>query len=253
MKLVRDLDQLIENSAKFDSYRLSTRSAEQTFYKDRVRLGKMFLHIKTSDRSLFCPSRFVGYENNSIQKHLAFDEKTGTRTNQVINSILGRHDVESNSEKDFLSHCVKHAIEPANKQREYWIVNFDGTLPEKLHSHDIESDHPTELTSYIEGRSYKISVNKYERDRSARSKCIEHYGCVCAVCDFSFEDIYGSVGNDFIHVHHLVPIATIGKEYKLDPVNDLIPVCPNCHAMLHKSDPPFSIEELHSLIDKNKR
>ena len=187
-----------------------------------------------------------------MQKHLAFDEKNGTETNQKINSILGSHNVESKSEKEFLNHCVELGVEPANKQREYWLINTKGIVVEKEHPHDIESDHPDELSKYIEGKSKKVSINKYERDRKARIICIKHYGCKCVVCGFSFEVVYGGVGKDFIHVHHLVPISTIGEEYHLDPVNDLRPVCPNCHAMLHKSDPPFSIEELSSLIVENK-
>ena len=78
-----------------------------------------------------------------MQKHLAFDEKTGTKTNQKINSILGSHNVESKSEKEFLNHCVELGVEPANKQREYWLINTKGIVVEKEHPHDIESDHCT--------------------------------------------------------------------------------------------------------------
>lgn len=65
-------------------------------------------------------------------------------------------------------------------------------------------------------------------------KCIEKYGCKCSVCGFDFEKEYGELGKGFIHIHHIVPIARIGKEYKIDYEKDLIPVCPNCHAMLHR-------------------
>lgn len=56
--------------------------------------------------------------------------------------------------------------------------------------------------------------------------------------------IYGEIGNGFIHVHHLVPLSAIKENYHLDPINDLIPVCPNCHAMLHRQNPPLTPEEL---------
>ena len=84
LEFVKNKNQLIDNSKRFESYSRSTNNQEQEFYKERVKLGKMFLHIRTSSRNVFCPSRFVGYENNSMQKHEAFDEKTGTRTNQKI-------------------------------------------------------------------------------------------------------------------------------------------------------------------------
>ena len=59
-------------------------------------------------------------------------------------------------------------------------------------------------------------------------------GCQCTVCGLNFEKKYGEIGKDFIHVHHIVPLNQIGKEYVVDFKNDLIPVCPNCHAMLHR-------------------
>ena len=67
-------------------------------------------------------------------------------------------------------------------------------------------------------------------------------------CDLDFEARYGSIGRNFIHVHHEVPIADIGADYEVNPVRDLKPVCPNCHAMLHRQDPPLSIEALRAML-----
>ncbi len=107
-----------------------------------------------------------------------------------------------------------------------------------------------ESSTRQEGSVRKVLVNRYERDRSARNKCIEHHGVSCAVCSFDFKETYGSVGKDFIHVHHLVPISSVGEDYQVDPIADLIPVCPNCHAMLHKRrDRPYDIQELRNLMD----
>ncbi len=96
----------------------------------------------------------------------------------------------------------------------------------------------------IEGAKKQIVVNAYERDATAKPRCIKRWGCVCVVCDFDFHAVYGDLGKDFIHVHHLRPIHTIGEEYVLDPENDLRPVCPNCHSMLHRKKDVLSIEEL---------
>jgi 5-methylcytosine-specific restriction protein A len=104
---------------------------------------------------------------------------------------------------------------------------------------------------YAEGKAKKVLVNSYERNPIARKKCIEHYGLNCQVCDFNFEEIFGELGKDFIHVHHKVDISTIGNEYSVNPITDLIPVCPNCHSMLHKNKPAYSIEELKQLMKQN--
>ncbi len=97
---------------------------------------------------------------------------------------------------------------------------------------------------YIEGALKKITVNAYERNSSARAKCLDYYGYRCAVCSFNFEKFYGSIGKEYIHVHHIVPLADIKEEYELDPIKGLIPVCPNCHAMLHRRQPALTVEQL---------
>ncbi|RXG31863.1 HNH endonuclease [Leeuwenhoekiella marinoflava] len=101
---------------------------------------------------------------------------------------------------------------------------------------------------YSEGLTRQVIVNSYERNQLARQECIEHYGFTCQVCDFNFKNAYGELGQDFIHVHHVIDIATIGKKYTVDPKKDLIPVCPNCHAMLHKRKPAYTVSELKNIM-----
>jgi 5-methylcytosine-specific restriction protein A len=99
-------------------------------------------------------------------------------------------------------------------------------------------------TNIYEGAYKTIKVNVYERSGDARKKCIEHWGCHCYVCKFDFSLQFPSLKKKFIHVHHKVPISTIKKSYKVDPIKDLIPVCPNCHAMIHSRNPAYTIEEI---------
>jgi len=101
---------------------------------------------------------------------------------------------------------------------------------------------------YFEGARKVITVNSYERNSKARAICIKHFGAVCGVCNFDFETKYGMLGRGFIHVHHIVPLSKIHKEYKLDPIRDLVPLCPNCHAMIHLTQPNMNLEELKSCL-----
>jgi 5-methylcytosine-specific restriction protein A len=103
--------------------------------------------------------------------------------------------------------------------------------------------------TYAEGAVRSILVNAYERDPKARADCLAKYGKRCAVCTISFEEHYGEIGKGFIHVHHKKPLATIRSEYKINPKIDLIPVCPNCHAMLHSSNPPLSVATLKLIYE----
>lgn len=122
-----------------------------------------------------------------------------------------------------------------------WYAENDGRI-----------DFPPEEISfpelYFEGATKKVSVNVYERNNKARQKCLDHYGYDCKVCGLNFEGVYGDIGKDFIHVHHVKPLSTIKSEYSLDPINDLKPVCPNCHAMLHKTQPPMEIDVLRAIL-----
>ncbi|AUB85279.1 HNH endonuclease [Candidatus Thiodictyon syntrophicum] len=104
-----------------------------------------------------------------------------------------------------------------------------------------------ELESMLyEGAISKVNVNKFERNRRAREQCIDHFGSECQVCHIEFGELYGEIGAGFIHVHHLVQLSSIGETYAVNPIQDLVPVCPNCHAMLHQRNPPLSIEELRA-------
>lgn len=106
--------------------------------------------------------------------------------------------------------------------------------------------------TYTEGATRQITINVYERNPRVRTICINHYGLNCSVCGFNFEKVYGAIGASFIHVHHLKSLSEIGKGYKLNPIKDLRPVCPNCHAMLHRQKPVYSIEELKAIIKQRK-
>jgi 5-methylcytosine-specific restriction enzyme A len=97
---------------------------------------------------------------------------------------------------------------------------------------------------YEEGALTKILVNKYERDRRARAACIAHHGTVCAVCQFDFQSRYGRLGRDFVHVHHVRELSTLGPGYNVDPQSDLVPLCANCHSMVHRRRPALTPSEL---------
>lgn len=105
-----------------------------------------------------------------------------------------------------------------------------------------------EESLFSEGAKKTVVVNKYERSPQARKACLEKHGYKCKVCEFSFLEKYGEIGKGFIHVHHIKPIAAIAKDYKVNAEDDLVPVCPNCHAMLHTKTPPLSIEELRVIL-----
>lgn len=136
-------------------------------------------------------------------------------------------------------------------------VKIKGNLLEYIEKNIDISDIDINLdlvSKYLEGSIQQALINRYERNKQARDKSIEHYGFTCQICGFNFYDTYGDLGKNFIHVHHIIPISNIKKNYIINPIEDLIPVCPNCHAMLHKkfNNKYYDIKELKQLINLKK-
>jgi 5-methylcytosine-specific restriction protein A len=157
--------------------------------------------------------------------------------------------------------------------KRYWHIPFLGNndgdkflwilRPELINAlvaifnHEIDNYYlPKEIDAedvlLCEGNVIQITVNKYERNRDARIICLNTYGYKCSVCGFDFEEKYGPIGKWKIHIHHIVPISKYKREYILDPINDLRPVCPNCHLIIHSKREPFSIDELKEIINNSK-
>ncbi len=129
---------------------------------------------------------------------------------------------------------------------------YDLNFQHLIFAHEIRQ----EKSLYIieEGKKISVQISRYERSARGRAECLKVHGFNCAVCGMNFEDIYGHLGHNFIHVHHITPLASINSEYCLNPEKDLRPVCPNCHAMLHrKDDGVFSITELKEILKNTER
>ncbi|MDR2578233.1 MAG: HNH endonuclease [Chitinispirillales bacterium] len=99
----------------------------------------------------------------------------------------------------------------------------------------IDEEKFNENRQYVQNRT----VNK--RSAEARQKCLDIHGYVCKICGFDFEKVYGNIGKGFIEVHHLESVKTLTET---NPKTDLMPVCSNCHSMLHGTRPQRTPEEV---------
>jgi len=101
--------------------------------------------------------------------------------------------------------------------------------------------------SFDESERNTITVEIIKRSAAARQACLDKQGYTCKICSFDFEKRYGAVGKNFIEVHHLESVTTLSLRdgyAGTDPEKDLLPVCSNCHAMLHKKRPAFTPDEI---------
>lgn len=102
-----------------------------------------------------------------------------------------------------------------------------------------------------EGTATEVRSIRYERNPINRQLCLFRKGYNCSVCGMNFYNVYGEIGYHFIEVHHTTPVSMMGPDYHLDVDRDLVPLCPNCHAMVHKRNPLFTVEELKKLMKKS--
>jgi 5-methylcytosine-specific restriction protein A len=111
----------------------------------------------------------------------------------------------------------------------------------------------SKLPNRVTNHSARVYVNRYERSPQARALCLSHYGSRCCCCDVLLEEIYGAAARDVIHVHHLTALSAIPEGAEIDPITDLRPVCPNCHCVIHTTEPPHTIEEVRTMLGKSGR
>lgn len=241
-RLIENIPELMANLLQVDTYLSGDNEDNYKYMVKLISRGTDFVVYKSGDKIHFAPSRFVGYLNNSLMVHLVKKNgKDGTKTTPAINKVLGNPcEYDKELEKDYLEFCNKLEVTPkkmVKTQRKYWVLD--------------EKQNKKYSTEYYEGNLQQVLVNKYERNPIARKRCIEKYGYICQICNMDFEKKYGELGKGFIHIHHIVPISTKkGEIHKINPENSLIPVCPNCHAMLHKGK--LSIKKLKEIVDKQK-
>lgn len=111
---------------------------------------------------------------------------------------------------------------------------------------DAEEESP--MIGYTEGGATQSQSTRYERDRRNRAAAIAIWGYKCQACGLDFGDHYGNVAKGFIEVHHTTPVSILKPDSVVDPARDLVPLCSNCHAVAHRREPPFTIEEIRTML-----
>jgi len=112
----------------------------------------------------------------------------------------------------------------------------------------IEDDEYTN-EKYSDGASISVKVNRYERDPRNRAAALSIHGYTCKGCGLLMSDKYGDIATGFIEVHHIVPVSEGGNNYLIDPSRDLLPLCPNCHSIIHRKTPPLTLKELKDILE----
>jgi len=229
------LDELINNNGYLKYAKKGMNASKGTlvlFQFDNLVIGSArLLDVVKYDESMdrLYKGAFV-FDTSSIK---VFDPITTDELQAVDNSF-----------KKFSQ--FKQTIDPIYYEELMALIQLklNSFLPEEI---------PQEETSkFSEGSKKAIIVNSYERNPKARKECIRIHGSKCMICDFDFAKVYGEQFEGKIHVHHKKPLSELDDEYEVSPEDDLIPVCPNCHMIIHyKSGRPYTVEEVKAFLNKD--
>lgn len=240
-------------------------------FRDSWSCGNKKNTIKSGDRVFLMhlgvePKGIVasGYTTSDIYQDVHWDKSKDTLANYVKIDF----DVILNpKEQDILSADLLVSNKPFSDYSDWFPQssgnNIDDTIALELEkvwfSHLNNKKYISDYfigdsipNQILEGNKIEAVTSRYERNPHARQLCLSKHGYDCAVCGFNFEKTFGSLGKDYIHVHHVNPLYEIDKVHELNPFTDLIPICPNCHSMIHSKRPAMKIDELKRLINNEK-
>ena len=189
---------------------------------------------------------------NAYVVHCVFDAKSvPVEQIEVKRELLKLFDISTKTSA--LVTMRSWDLTPADEKANTLFDQFDRFLEITIPAFVTEIEEKTVQTanpSFVEGESSSVISNKYERNPLARAACLAAHGTSCTVCGIEFGKEYGPEFVGKIEVHHIVPLSEIGKEYVVDPIKDLVPICPNCHTALHsKPGGVYTIEELIRIKD----
>lgn len=120
---VRKWEEIRRNLLTLEDYRLSPNQDLAEYYRGMIRLGSCFVAYTSKGKTLFGPSRFIGYAKNSRRRHERNTEKDGRKTNPAIQKVLDTKFLPNSAlEIHFLKFCREHDIEPADKKRKYILA-----------------------------------------------------------------------------------------------------------------------------------
>jgi hypothetical protein len=251
LKRIKTVDDLAENFATFQ------REARHNQRRSAAILTATIYWVRDDNSEAFGPGKFLGFKGMNFPLYEQAKsgrtkgyEFQGKITREAIEKVLGQ---KFHADHDLIEECRRWGEEYFGRAA---FGKANGSkwkfIRYAVPGREVNSLYPDELTQperLTEGALRTVTVNAYERNPKARQKCIDHYKPICQVCNLNFVERYGEMGRGFIHVHHLKQLSEIGEEYEVDPIEDLRPVCPNCHAMLHTSGKP-TIEELRKIVKK---
>lgn len=236
------MKETISAKQDFPNLKRTLRDAEYKRYSDKqiqkVIVGYLFnnkSHRQLDDEVLGLDSKkSLGYKSMALLHH------------------LGLVDSHKNIFRDYSLENAIHILIEKDCNQLASLLLMDSKIISNEESTDEELDNVVSVVG-VEGKRIEYYTYKYERKPKLRKLAIRMHGCKCKTCGFDFEDAYGELGREFIEIHHIKPLYSLTEEAEVNPSTDLVPLCSNCHRMIHRSRSKIiTVAELQKIIDVQK-
>jgi HNH endonuclease len=169
-------------------------------------------------------------------------------SNVIRESFPDKYSTFYNNDETQDNNEIRLKFEKVSSHLNTYLVELLVPVNSQVIQEDIDAEETELHGPIVEGNAVMYYGRRYERNPVNRKRAIEYHGLSCVACGFNFEEVYGKRGKDFIEVHHVKPLSTLESETIIDPKNDLVPLCSNCHRMVHRrKDDVLSIEDLKDL------
>jgi len=187
--------------------------------------------------------------------------RTDTVFSQKVRNLIGSH---RNLERKGLAtfeNGISKITDNGLKYLEENEVVLDSLKTQGFKPEEIESEVERDYSGIVveEGALERTTTTQRSRSQLLRGIAVREFKrkndnrLFCVACGFDFSQTYGELGKDFIVIHHEKPVHTMdieGSRRTLEEaLKKVIPVCANCHSMIHREKGKMlSVEELKEII-----
>jgi len=213
-----------------------------TFLKDELGQSKSMDELMR--RAAFIRDRLGEYKEHFVFKPISLKSDTQLAKLYEAGHAFGiTYDLKNIPEEAQLQSDLKKITE------HYLLLTHRGGLDSNLAGSDFE---PENLKNQdLEERKKYRRHRSIERNPNTSKEVKKIRGYVCEACNFDFKKFYGDLslnkkGETYIEAHHLTPLSNLpeGKALKFNAKEGFRVLCANCHRMVHRKNPPYTIEEL---------
>lgn len=219
------------------------RIRDRRFASTRLSPGPHYFGIATVDRLVPDPDSSKGDLHALLRDHHRFESPVPFADES---GYLETPMIQPTRESNYFRDGTRRISEAVYDR----IIRGTKAFPTSEGAGAEERTDPT-FESGVEGQQHQRYVTTYERDPRLRAQAKAIHGTRCKGCGKTSAETYGEDFAGIIHIHHVKPVSTLGGATVVDPSTDLIPLCPNCHAVVHsKRGSTLSVEDLRLVVER---